>query len=185
VVLHVALVTLLWLYSDRYYLALLPALIGVLLAVTSAGPISPRIAACAIVVQSAIAIVGTRDALHYNERCWRAYAELVQSGVRPYDIDAGWTFNGWMLYAQEQNLPRPLDRERDVPSVTSRARRPYLFAKSPVPGYATMRHVRWNGGVWPWPSELYVLRQIEPAQSSARVYPARRDLDDARPLESD
>jgi hypothetical protein len=158
VVLHVCLVSVLWLYADRYYLALLPVVVACVLLALRSAPLSPVIAAAALIVQLAIGITGTRDALRYNQICGDIYATLVHAGIRPYDIDAGWSFNGWMLYAQK-NFPDGIDRERDIASVTSTAPRPFLFAKAPVEGYRPLLHIRWNGAAWPWPNELYVLSQ--------------------------
>jgi hypothetical protein len=167
--LQVGLVSALWLYSDRYYLALVPTTLVCMLSLLRGARLSVPIAVAALTVQTLIGIVGTRDALHYNEVCARAYADLVQSGVPPYDIDAGWSLDGWMLYAHTENLPRDLDRERDVPSVTSKQVRPYVFAKAPVEGYEPVQHVRWEGAVWPWPNELFVLRVVEPQTLPGRA----------------
>jgi hypothetical protein len=158
VLLHLGLVSALWLYADRYYLALLPALVACVLLAWREAPLSPVIAAVAIAAQLAIGITGTRDALQYSEICRSTYAVLRQAGIRPYDIDAGWSWNGWILYAQ-QNLPEGVDRERDIPSVTSKAPRPFMFAKTPVEGYEPLLHIQWKGSAWPWPNELYVLTQ--------------------------
>ncbi|HKU41084.1 MAG TPA: hypothetical protein VJR89_23135, partial [Polyangiales bacterium] len=157
--LHVGLVSALWLYADRYYLAFLPALVACVLLAVRKSSLSLAVGAVAVAMQSAIGVIGTRDALQYSARCGASYAALVASGVPAYDIDAGWSLNGWMLYAQQQNLPAALNRERDVPAVTSKVLRPYLFAKAPVAGYDAVQHVRWRGGPWPWPNELYVLKQ--------------------------
>jgi Dolichyl-phosphate-mannose-protein mannosyltransferase len=154
--LHAALVSLLWLYADRYYLALLPAIIACVLLAVRDARLSPIVAGAALALQLTIGIIGTRDALHYNQVCATTYAALVESGVRPYDIDAGWSFNGWMLYAKRK-LPPGVDPERDIPAVTSNAPRPFLFAKTAVEGYRPLLGVRWKGWGWPWPNEFYVL----------------------------
>lgn len=161
-ILHGLLTNLFWLYCDRYYLAFVPALVACLLLVIPSERLNARLASVLLAAQTVIGILGTRDSLRYNERCAVAYAELVRSGIRPYDIDAGWSFNGWMLYANDANLPRDWDRERDVQSVTAKRATPYLFAKAPVPGYEPIAHERWRGFLWPWPNELYVLRKVDP-----------------------
>jgi hypothetical protein len=159
--LDLGVITALWLYSDRYYLVLLPVLVINALVIFRAAPISLPVGVAALVLQSWIGIAGTRDALHYNEMCSRAYSDLVRSGARPYDIDAGWSFNGWMLYAHPENLPPGADRERDVSAVTSRASRTYLLAKAPVQGYELLKRYRWRGAAWPSPNELMVLRKSD------------------------
>ena len=158
VLLHVGVISVLWLYADRYYLALMPALVACVLYALRHAPLSPLVAAGVLALQLGIGVIGTRDALRYNEVSREAYVALVRAGVRPYDIDAGWSWNGWMLYAQ-QRLPEGVDRERDIPAVTSKAPRPYLFAKAPVAGYRTLSRVHWKGRAWPWPNELLVLQR--------------------------
>lgn len=154
--LHAGVVSMLWLYADRYYLALMPAIIACVLLAVRAAPLSPVIAGAVLALQLTIGILGTRDALHYNEVCATTYAALVDSGIRPYDIDAGWSLNGWMLYAQRK-LPPGIDPARDIPAVTSNAPRPFLFAKTAVEGYQPLHGVHWKGWGWPWPNQLYVL----------------------------
>jgi hypothetical protein len=166
VLLHLGLVSVLWLYADRYYLAFLPALVACILLVMRDARLSLPLAAATLAAQLAIGIMGTRDALHYNEVCVETYEALVRAGVRPYDIDAGWSFNGWMLYAQ-RNLPPGVDPERDIPAVTSTTPRPYLFAKAPVEGYRPLLHVGWKGWLWPWPNEVFVLTQDRDALQAA------------------
>jgi hypothetical protein len=159
IALHGGLITVLWLYSDRYYLALIPSIVACVLVLVPTSRAGTFAACTALVVQTVIGVVGTRDALRYNEACASSYAALLRAGVRPYDIDAGWSWNGWMLYAQPHHLPRELDRDSDTPAVTAKRAAPYLIAKSRVPGYQVIRHVRWKGRAWPAPNELFVLKR--------------------------
>ena len=155
---HVALICVLWLFCDRYYLVLLPIAVAAVLPRLRSVPLSIPVAALGLLAQAAVGILGTRDALRFNAACQSEYAALVRSGIQPYDIDAGWSLNGWMLYAHPQRLPASADRARDVPFVTSEQRRPYVLAKAPIGGYRVLKHEQWDGPVWPAQRELFVLQ---------------------------
>ena len=157
---HLVLICVLWLFSDRYYLVLLPTAVVCLLSMLGTTRVSMRVAIAALLGQAVLGIVGTRDVLHYNQMCERARTELRRAGIHPYDIDAGWTFNGWVLYAQPENLPAGVDRARDIPGVTSKARRPFMLAVSPVEGYELVQRWHWTGLPWPRPHELFILRKV-------------------------
>jgi hypothetical protein len=150
----------LWLYNDRYYLLLLPPAIVLLLHVLEPERVSTPVLVGLLSLQAAIGIVGTRDALAYNEVCQRAHAALMSAGVPPREIDAGWSFNGWMLYAHPQRLAPGEDRNRDVAQVTAKTRLRYSLAVSPLPGYRVLRAIRWRQWAWPTPSQLLVLQRI-------------------------
>ena len=99
-----------------------------------------------------VAVVGTRDALRFNQGVRDSWQALVDSGVRPSDIDAGYAWTGWSLYAHPENLPKGLTVQ-EVPWVTSNRRLTYIFSKSALAGYDVAREVAWTDDA-PWPLSL-------------------------------
>src|SRR5205823_735925 len=98
-VLQLACINVLWLYNDRYYVVLAP-----LLAIVGARALDRDrrgkwIATAMLVIWAGVAISGTRDMLAVNEACARITRELEASGIPSWDIDAGYAWNGWRLYA--------------------------------------------------------------------------------------
>jgi 4-amino-4-deoxy-L-arabinose transferase-like glycosyltransferase len=156
---YLGLIHVLWLFNERYYLQLLPAAIPFCLRWLDEPQFSTRIAAALLAAQGAIGIAGTRDALRFNELCRTEYAALLHEGVSAYDIDAGYSLNGWMLYAHSENLPAGIDRRTGVPFVTSKGMRPYVLSTSGLEGYDVLQRVESQGWFWPAPWELYVLRK--------------------------
>ena len=90
-----------------------------------------------------VAVGGTRDALRFNQEVRDTWQALVDSGVPPSEIDAGYAWTGWMLYAHPENLSHGLTVE-DVPWVTSKRRLPYLIGKARLDGYDVAREVEWS-----------------------------------------
>jgi hypothetical protein len=75
-------------------------------------------------------------------------------------IDAGYVFNGWHLYAHPENLSPGAVRERDVPFVTSGDQKPYVIAASPMEGYRVLRTYSWSIPLRSLDYNVYVLEQV-------------------------
>jgi 4-amino-4-deoxy-L-arabinose transferase-like glycosyltransferase len=176
---YLVLVNLLWMYNDRYYLVLVPPLVALILG----GHVSPpvgrlRLATSALVMFALIALVGTRDAQRFNQAVRDASQALLDSGVPPSEIDAGYAWNGWMLYAHPRNLAPGMAAWRDVPWVTSLRQAEYVISKTPdLKGYRVERTLSWEGLPLPWPArnQLFVLKQEQGADTAASVSEARPD----------
>jgi 4-amino-4-deoxy-L-arabinose transferase-like glycosyltransferase len=161
---YLVLVNLLWMYHDRYYLVLVPPLIALVLGSPNAARGSFRLATATIVLFAAIALVGTRDALGFNQAVRDASQSLLDAGVPPSEIDAGYAWNGWMLYAHPANLAPGLTPLRDVPWISSDRRTEYVISKAPNrEGYAVEREISWQGLPWPGSNRLFVLKQKQAA----------------------
>ena len=133
----------LWMYNDRYLIVLLPVVVALALGGRQHGAEVPRLAWIAMAIFATVAVVGTRDALRFNQSVRDSWQALVDSGVRPSDIDAGYAWNGWWLYAHPENLAKGLTVQ-DVPWITSTAAAPPTFFPSPhSPG--TTSRARWPG----------------------------------------
>jgi hypothetical protein len=140
------------LIHDRYYLPLLPALLFGLVRLLPGLTATAVAGALVTATLGTVAVTGTLDGLRLNEALARERAELVARGVPPPDIDAGYTLNGWWLYAQGL-----VDRD-EVQLVTVRRALPWVLAASPLPGYVVERVVP-VAVVWSRPGRLHVLRR--------------------------
>jgi hypothetical protein len=157
--LHLALINLLWLYNDRYYLVLAPAWAILGARALDEDRLAKSAAAACLVLWAAIAISGTRDMLAFNEACAAAAQEIEATGVPASEIDAGWPLNGWRLYAHSENLPPGSDRRYDVPFVTSDRATRYAIMNRPLPGFDVVRVVPLERASWQATRAVYVLRR--------------------------
>jgi hypothetical protein len=149
----------LWMYNDRYLIVLLPVVVALALGARQHGAEVPRLAWIAMAIFATVAVVGTRDALRFNQGLRDSWQALVDSGVRPSDIDAGYAWNGWWLYAHPENLGKGLTVQ-DVPWITSHRRPTYILSKSVLDGYDVAREVAWTDDApWPGPDRLLVLKR--------------------------
>jgi hypothetical protein len=120
---------------------------------------APALAWSVATLFAAIALVGTRDTLRFNQALRDGTQALVDRGVPRSDIDAGYSWNGWMLYAHPENLAQGPGAHRDVPWVTTMRMTPYMLATSPMPDYLIERKMTWDDRWWPSPDHLFVLRR--------------------------
>jgi len=158
-VLQVACINVLWLYNDRYYVVLAP-----LLAIVGARALDRDrrgkwIATAMLVIWAGVAISGTRDMLAVNEACVRITRELEASGIPSWDIDAGYAWNGWRLYAHPDNLPPGANRLYDVPFVTSNRATQYSITNSPLAHSEVIRIAPLERASWQATRALYVVRR--------------------------
>jgi hypothetical protein len=152
----------LWMYNDRYLIVLLPVVVALALGGRQHGADVPRLAWIAVAIFATVAVVGTRDALRFNQSLRDSWQALVDSGVRPSDIDAGYTWNGWWLYAHPENLAKGMTVE-DVPWITTERRSTYILSTTALAGYDVVREVAWTDDApWPGPDRLFVLKRQVP-----------------------
>jgi hypothetical protein len=157
---YLLLANVLWLYNDRYLIVLLPVVVALALGGRQLGAEAPRLAWIAMAIFATVAVVGTRDALRFNQSVRDTWQALVDSGVRPSDIDAGYAWNGWWLYAHPENLSGGMT-VNDVPWITSEERRStYILSTSALTGYDVVREVAWTDDLpWPGPDRLLILKR--------------------------
>jgi len=157
---YLCLANALWLYNDRYLIVLLPVVVALALGGRQHGAEVPRLAWIAMAVFATVAVVGTRDALRFNQSVRDSWQALVDSGVRPSEIDAGYAWNGWWLYAHPENLSGGMT-VNDVPWITSDERRStYILSTSSLTGYDVVREVDWTDDLsWPGPDRLFILKR--------------------------
>jgi hypothetical protein len=159
--LHLGLINVLWVYYDRYYLIMLPALVYV-----AAAPLRDRRlrvwpAAIVLAAWAVISVTGTRDVLTTNAIAARFVRDLEAQGVRPIDVDAGYTLNGWRLYVHPENLPPGADPHTDVPFVSTDEPSPYRIVTIPVPGHDVVRSEKLPAAWWQVTDHIYVVRERE------------------------
>ena len=170
---YLLLANVLWMYNDRYLLVLLPVIAALALGRRVQRPGVPRLAWMVTAVFAIVAVAGTRDAIRFNEAVRDSWQALVDSGVQPSDIDAGYAWTGWVLYAHPENLARGLT-VKDVPWITSKRRAPYVLSKSRLDGYDVTREVTWGDDApWPGPDRLLVLKQRAPNPATGASRQAR------------
>jgi len=142
--LQVLLIEVLWLYDTRYYLPLLPGLTALLVArLRLTRPIA-MLSLAGVLLSGFIALSGTIDEFRYLRAVTDARAWLLQQGVAPAYIDAGYTLNGWWLYAPNPQASSPRGREPDVPWVTGSPQLPYKIANAADPPYTIVRRIQWQ-----------------------------------------
>jgi hypothetical protein len=162
-ILHVGAINLLWLYNDRYYLALAPPLVIVAAKALDTDLRAKRLAAVCLALWAGIALSGTRDMLTFTESCAKAARQLEASGIPAWDVDAGYALNGWRLYAHPENLPPGAERNADVPFVTSAGQTRYIVTNTPLPHADVVRVIPLDGASWQATHAIYVVhrRQLD------------------------
>jgi hypothetical protein len=149
----------LWLYNDRYYVVFAPMLAIVGAQALDRNRPGQAVAAGLLIVWAAIAISGTRDMLAFNGTCASVTEELEASGIPSWDIDAGYSLDGWRLYAHPEHLRPGANRRSDVPFVTSNLPTHYSITNSPLPKSKVLRMVPLEQAWWQATRVLYVVRR--------------------------
>jgi 4-amino-4-deoxy-L-arabinose transferase-like glycosyltransferase len=167
--LHLAIINVAWLYYDRYYLVFTPTL--ALLAVApfaalparSANPTSPTgrmrtwPALVLLCVWAFISVTGTRYVLANNAAQVAMARDLEAKGVAPADINAGYPWTAWHLYAHPENLA-PGMTIADVPWVTSDDRQmPYRVVTVPGPSDEILRTEYLPAAGWQATDRIYLV----------------------------
>ena len=149
---------------DRHLLILLPTCV-VLFAgsVGSRARWRPALAGLVLLPFAFYGVAGTHDVHAFSRAAERMGSELLQAGVDPRFIDAGYAFDGWHMYERsvaELRLPgsRSL-AEADawyLHSVIPRIRPRYLVSLSP-----SMEVETWAEAVSPWAVGYAFMPRIE------------------------
>ena len=161
---HLGLIAGLWLFYDRYLLALLPLLVALVLA---GRPLLRRgVLAAMLVLVAGVSFVGVRDHLAYNRALWDAVASLRTRDVPDSQIDAGYVVDGWLHFARPENAPRNANGKPMFPWLTEPGGLlPYQVANQPLPGWQVLES---------FPFERWLAR-------SGAVYVLRRGDEPAAP----
>jgi hypothetical protein len=149
----------LWFYHDRYLVPVLFVLVVVALGRPVAARRAPVIAWVLVSMFGATAVIGTRDTFRFNEAVRDSTNALVARGVSRRDIDAGYSSNGWTLYAHAPTLDAGHNPGGDVPWISTMETRPYTLATAPMTGYDIEHETTWKDFAWPGPDRLLVLER--------------------------
>jgi 4-amino-4-deoxy-L-arabinose transferase-like glycosyltransferase len=152
---HLGLLAVLWLFYDRYLLAMLPLAIALVLAARP--PLRRGVLAAGVALLGLLSVVGVRDHLAYNAALWHGVDLLRARGVPDAQIDAGYAVDGWLHFARPENAPRGPDGAPFFPWLTAPGGLlPYQVANQPLPGWHVLETVpfaRWLGRS----GQLYIL----------------------------
>jgi hypothetical protein len=158
----------LWLFNDRYYLAILPA--GCLL--LALAPCRRGIAAGAVGLVLAAALgwfaaAGVYDQQRGLEAVMTVRDDLVRHGVPRSAIDAGYPLNGNDLYRDPQpGQPETFAMEAGIPLITTGALKLYTLAAAPIADSEIVRRFGWPGVSGFGRRTLYLLK-TQPAGAAA------------------
>jgi hypothetical protein len=161
-VLHIGAIHALWFFNDRYYVVLAPVLAVIGALAIDGNRRGQRLAVVLLAVWAVIDVTGTRDMLGFNQAVAGAVHELEAQGIPPSEIDAGYTQNGWRLYAHPENLPPGATPEDDVPFVTSKEESPYRITNAPEPDAEILHVIPLPRATWQASRQIYVLKAKEP-----------------------
>lgn len=154
---HAALAAILWLFYDRYLLAMLPLAIPLVL--RGARVLRQRTMLAGVLALALVSVVGTRDHLAYNAALWHAVDVLRARGVPDTQIDAGYVVDGWFHFARPEDAPRDASGRRIFSWITAPGGLlPWQIANRPLPGWQVadaVPYTRWLGRS----GALYVLRR--------------------------
>jgi hypothetical protein len=157
---HFIVIMALWLFdawgSDRYSIVLLPPLIVLL----ASRQLKSKSTVAGVAVLSLISVLVTWNETQSHRAVAEGLAWLRGKGIPLASIDAGYAFNGWNLYAHPENLAPGTLRERDVPLVTTKEKKPYVIATSPIAGYRVLRRYTWSIPLRSLDYNIYVLEQV-------------------------
>ncbi|MBM4245839.1 MAG: glycosyltransferase family 39 protein [Deltaproteobacteria bacterium] len=154
---HLGLAAVLWLFYDRYLLAVLPLVIPLVL--LGAQSLRTGTMAAGLGALALVSVVGTRDHLAYDAALWRAVDLVRARGVPDTEIDAGYVVDGWLHFARPDQAPRDASGGRIFSWITSPGGLlPWQIANRPLPGWDVAEAVpyeRWLGRS----GALYALRR--------------------------
>lgn len=157
--LQVIAIELLWFDYDRYYLPLLPVLTALLIVGTKWTRLMRGLVVAGVLICGAVSVSGAIDNFRFSRAVAQAREWLIDRGVPPWQVDAGYVLNGWWLYAHPDNLPPGARPEWDVPFVTASTELPYKIANSPLPAYSVMKTFAWRS-LWAVSDRVYVLQRV-------------------------
>ncbi len=158
--LHFALIMILWFFgpwgSDRYSLVLISPLVVIL----ANSQLRSKMVLPILGVLLALSMLVTWNESQTSRTTAQALAWLRGRDVPFAHIDAGYVFSGWQLYAHPENLSTGDVHEKDVPFVTSKEKKPYVIAASPVGGYGVIHEYSWVVPLTSLKYKVYVLEQL-------------------------
>lgn len=149
----------LWLFNDRYYLALIPAACLILALAPPPGRSGRVIAVFGVIVLATISLAGVEEHQRGIEAITAIRDELLNSGVLRSDIDAGYALNGGDLYYESPEAVEHASMAPRIPMITSGELARYTIAGAPVDGTRIIRRVELRGALGCGNREIYLLER--------------------------
>jgi hypothetical protein len=147
----------LWLWGARYFLALVPPLLVLIL--TSAPIVRPKSALAVVAVFAVVSLGILHDELAYNRTLWEAVSHLQEIGAPVSRINGGYMVNGWLQYAHKENAKINANGQVEVEFVNASSDDvDYKISNQPMPGWFTLKefpYASWIGRS----GRIYVLRR--------------------------
>jgi hypothetical protein len=150
---------LLWFFSDRYDLLLIPA--ACLTLAVSPLPRRPVAIGAAALMTAALAFVSLGGLASYHCSMRKIVTEtdaLLRQGIPRKQIDAGYSLNGRDLYVYPAEGIDIAREEPPIPLITSRTTLPYMISSSPAPNTVIWRRFCGCGPLGFGSRPLFVLK---------------------------
>ena len=131
---------------SRYYLVLMPFFIMPLLAVARCATVRTKTFLVLLLCYALLSFVVTQDVLSWNQCKWELAQSLLNKGISPRKISAGFAWDAWHCSQYSLDHPYEISRQNgDVPwwieKLTPVIDPCYLISNSPVPtGFEVMRY---------------------------------------------
>lgn len=142
-------------YFDRYFLPLMPFLMGAVLLVArpmKLGRVITAAAVATLILGGTISVGLTHDYLAWNRARWSALNDLTSQGVPPSDIDGGYEFNGLCSFDPQRggDWGNPLTEKDGVG---------YIVTFGPYPDYDVVKTYRYRNWIRPRQGRVLVVRR--------------------------
>ena len=152
-----------WIISlDRYLLPLLPLAVVLALWCLQRSAISRVAMWAALAAVTLFSVVGTRDALVFQQSVWTLASSLNQAGVSVTTMDAGYAWDAYYLweYGDLYDIPPQTPDGTWWTDVYARpTNSDYVIAGAPLAGYDVLSVHRYAAMLHQDPQYLYVLRR--------------------------
>lgn len=163
-----------WIVSlDRYLLPILPFVILLLLWALDRISFQHELAWLVTAGIALFSIVGTRDALVFQNDVWAIATQLNQHGVPNTRLDAGYAWDAYHLweFGEAYDIQRQtLDGTWWTDVYAKPTDSTYVIAGGPIPGYTILSVHPYSAWLQRQPVALYVLRR-DNAQPDGVVWP--------------
>lgn len=152
-----------WVISlDRYLLPLLPFAIALLLWALNGRRLHTHVAWAAVAAVGLFSVIGTRDALVFQQNVWTLAGSMNAAGVDDTRLDAGYAWDAYHLweFSERNHIPRQTPHGTWWTDVYATATdSTYLIAGGSVPGYDILSRQPLSKWLDRTPQHLYVLRR--------------------------
>ncbi len=146
-------------FYERFLLPFIPLAIIVLLDATRDMRLSPRVALVGVAAMLLFALLLMKDYWGWMDARWSVAQQIVSEGVPLEKLDAGYEWDGWMLY--DKSIQR-IEREHLPMQITPWAYvidPEFLFAFTPLPSYHVVRAITFDSPFGARANRFYVLQR--------------------------